>query len=385
MIIQPTVTTTGTQPANTYSVRFMDYDGTMIKTNYVSSGGTVSAPISPSHQYLTFNSWNVSLTNVTYNRLVGATYNTTDGNSYLFITVNASTGLSPILYLQKYDSSMLTVNWGDGNSGTTTSNTLTSLTHTYSAIGDYIITVNCASQYSFGNGTNTTQIFGDVYKTILTKIYFGLNIQTILTSTFYNYINLSSVTISSSVTSIGATAFQGCFGLLSISLPTTITTVNTGAFQNCRNLHYAVFNNNVNSVGSNTFEGCFSLDHFKIPTSINTIPVSFLISCYSLKDIDVHSGVTTLGLNCFQNCYTLESFVLPSTVTTLQNTVFNVCTNLKDIVIYATTPPSITTTTFNSLNALAKIYVPDGSVNTYKVTTNWVSIANNIYPLSQRI
>ena len=124
-----------------FLVRFFDFDGTILKQELVAAGGTVTAPLIPTHEYLTFHSWNNALTNIQSDLDVGAIYNTTNGKSYLFITVNSITGLSPTLYFNKSTTSLMTINWGDNSTSTSTTSGNQNISHTYAVAGDYIITI----------------------------------------------------------------------------------------------------------------------------------------------------------------------------------------------------------------------------------------------------
>lgn len=54
--------------------------------------------------------------------------------------------------------------------------------------------------------------------------------------TFTNNANLTSVTIPSSVTSIGINAFEGCTSLTSVIIPDSVTSIMEFAFYRCNSL-----------------------------------------------------------------------------------------------------------------------------------------------------
>ena len=58
----------------TYTVRFIDYDGALLKSEQVSHGGNATAPASPSRDGYTFTGWDRGYTNVTANITVTALY-----------------------------------------------------------------------------------------------------------------------------------------------------------------------------------------------------------------------------------------------------------------------------------------------------------------------
>ena len=86
---------------NTYTVTFVDYDGTPLGTVNVLYGGSVSAPATPQRQGYTFTGWNAPLSGVTQDMTVTAryrinTYTVTfadyDGTVLAESTVNWNTG-----------------------------------------------------------------------------------------------------------------------------------------------------------------------------------------------------------------------------------------------------------------------------------------------------
>jgi surface protein len=53
---------------------------------------------------------------------------------------------------------------------------------------------------------------------------------------FYNCYSLTSITIPSSVTSLGGSAFYGCTRLVSVTIPASVTSIGDSAFKNCASL-----------------------------------------------------------------------------------------------------------------------------------------------------
>lgn len=80
-----------------FKVRFIDYDGTILKTEYVESG-PATAPTIPEHQLLTFQSWNTDFSNITHDLDVGATYISKSGNTeiQIFTDIDSITISLPI-------------------------------------------------------------------------------------------------------------------------------------------------------------------------------------------------------------------------------------------------------------------------------------------------
>lgn len=66
---------------------------------------------------------------------------------------------------------------------------------------------------------------------------------------------LDEVQLPSTLTTIGADAFNGCFRLKNISIPAGVTEIGDNAFANCRKLKSVTFNGNAPSVGTGIFSG----------------------------------------------------------------------------------------------------------------------------------
>ncbi len=77
-------------------------------------------------------------------------------------------------------------------------------------------------------------------------------------SAFFGCIGLTSVTIPAGVTSIGNHAFNAC-SLKSVIIPDSVTTIGISAFYNCSSLESVTIGNDVTSIGGSAFGGCIKL------------------------------------------------------------------------------------------------------------------------------
>jgi len=103
--------------------------------------------------------------------------------------------------------------------------------------------------------------------------------------------------------------------------------------------------------------------------------------CSGITSIDIPSSVTTLNNYCFGYCSQLTSITIPSSVTSLGDGCFVHCDELASISCYATTSPECVQITFDGFNpSLCKLYVPQESIDKYKVADGWKSFSN-IYAL----
>ena len=229
-------------------IRFFDYDGTLVASY---SSVPASLPDVPTHTGLTNGVWNHTLSQVTtqFNAMgtcdVGANYDTVSGATEIDIKLQDGR-LHP--YLSLAVNGTVSVDWGDGSTpdtatGTSLATRLSSIHHEYAAAGSYTIKVTltsgtgyslyCTSTYMLLNNNNSTSIANQVYSSCVQAVRIGEDCA-IGSSAFYNCYSLASVSIPSTVTSIGnSSPFAYCYSLESISIPSTVTSIGASAFNNC--------------------------------------------------------------------------------------------------------------------------------------------------------
>lgn len=84
-------------------IRYFDIDGTLLKLEYVKKDTYTSPPTHPNYdpEYLVFAEWNYDTAVAIKQPMdIGATYNTVDGRTYIFINVNQFTGYDADLQVQ---------------------------------------------------------------------------------------------------------------------------------------------------------------------------------------------------------------------------------------------------------------------------------------------
>ena len=181
---------------------------------------------------------------------------------------------------------------------------------------------------------------------------------TIASHTFEN--GVGTIEFDEDVTSIGEYAFYYCYGLTSIDIPSGVTSIGRSAFYQCSGLTSIDMPSGVTSIGDYTF-----------------------LACYGLTSIDIPDSVTSIGPGAFQQCTGLTSCTIGSGVTSISSNAFNDCRNLTSAIVNATTPPTLGYYAFDSTNN-CPIYVPSGSVETYKSATNWSTYASRIQAIPQQ-
>lgn len=132
---------------------------------------------------------------------------------------------------------------------------------------------------------------------------------------------ITHVVIESGVTSIGNSAFWGCFYLTDISMPDTVTRIGDDAIYACLNL------TSLDISCVKTFDAgalCNSgLTEVAIPSGITELPGNLLSSCKKLTKVTLPEGITKIGVTVFASCESLTSIKIPSTVTSIGSYAFD--------------------------------------------------------------
>ena len=91
--------------------------------------------------------------------------------------------------------------------------------------------------------------------------------------------------------------------------------------------------------------------------------------------VKFETNLTTIGKWAFLFTEITE-VIIPKTVTNIGIAAFGGCTGLTSVTIEATTPPTLGSSAFDSVNCT--FYVPAESVNAYKEANDWGSYASRI-------
>ncbi len=172
----------------------------------------------------------------------------------------------------------------------------------------------------------------------LTSVTIPNGVTSILDAAFSGCSGLTSVTIPNSVTSIGLGAFGDCIGLTSVIIPNSVTSIGSSAFSGCSGLISVTIPNSVKSIGDNTFYGCSGLTSVTIPNSVTSIGYCAFWYCTGLTSVTIPNSVKSIGNEAFYHCSDLTSVTIGNSVTSIGNHAFGHCSGLTSITI----PNSVT-------------------------------------------
>ena len=201
---------------------------------------------------------------------------------------------------------------------------------------------------------------------------------------------ITSVTIPEGFGKIGAYAFYGCTNLVSVYMPTSVTELGNNSFSGCNNLEDVYYSGDENAWvslpfsyngnnplmnGANLYvNGDTLLTDANIDTA-TSISYGAFRNCESIVNVTIGDQVLSMGNSAFYNCENLETVVIGNSVPTIGNATFCACSRLREITI----PKSVTSIeslAFGDCERLNVYY--SGDIN------DWVKInfGGNENPLS---
>ena len=207
-----------------------------------------------------------------------------------------------------------------------------------------------------------------------TKVKIKDGTLSIAESAFSGCSGLASVTIPNSVTSISGYAFYGCSGLTSVTIPASVTSIGGNVFYICSGLTSIIVEegntaydsrdncnaiietasntliagcknttipNSVSSIGNGAFCGCSGLTSITIPNSVTLINFLAFSSCSGLTSVVIPNSVTTICPYAFSGCKSLTSISIGSGLTEICGHAFENSSELLDVYCYAENVPRI--------------------------------------------
>ena len=141
---------------------------------------------------------------------------------------------------------------------------------------------------------------------------------------------------------MGDYCFSCCYGLTSITIPSSVTSLSDGCFS-----------------------GCSSLTSITIPSSVTSLGESCFGGCIGLTSITIPSSVTSLGKNCFYGCSGLTSITIPSSVISLGDFCFKACSGIETVYFKGQVPKN---TSQSEIPTTTIIKVPTEYLQDYKKT-----------------
>ena len=268
-------------------------------------------------------------------------------------------------------------------------------------------------EVTFGENVTEIQPFEFILCSSLKKVTINGTITSLAEKAFYRCEKLQNINLPEGLTTIGIRAFEFCKELESITLPSTLTMIDEYAFGTCEKIKSLTIPASVGSLGLAAFTACSSLKELTLEDGPNELrlthgeagnsgyfterplekvyvgrPINhpetgwggYRAGAFSgistLKEVVVGEYVTEIPVNEFMDSG-LTTISLPKNLTKIGNFALSGCSSLNSITCEAVTPPTCGDNVFNTTDKKAcKLYVPSGSVDSYKTANVWKEFFN---------
>lgn len=415
-------------------VNFYDYDGTLVAGYSISEANALTAlPTPPAHDGLTFQEWNWSLEEVqslTHIADIGANYITTDGATHLHLNITAEPQQDVYLGINIATQGGATINWGDGTVETPTEYGLGKrFGHHYAETGKYIVKISGQFKLGCNNNGDGNPLVGDSVghgtnnRSILEKLYIGESCTGMqayccsrqralsILSTHKNFVfghsgwdstKIKCIVLGRNVAHGFSVGISNTNWVGVVCLPKQGIGQNDKTFMNSLALKRIVLPDDVTALQYMMLSMCQSLEEIHIPQSVVNASSFVFRNCASLRKVELSENFTgNISNDVFNSCELLTGFTIPSNVTAIGTAAFaftglieitipeNVtsigaqafrqCLQLNRVYLTSTTPPALANSNvFQNAYADMVIYVPQGSLETYKAADNWTVYADKM-------
>ena len=186
--------------------------------------------------------------------------------------------------------------------------------------------------------------------TSVTSLTLPTSINSVGSYAFYNCKGISEINLANA-TSFGSYALSGCtaniirgnnvitYGdysfanstITSLTISSTSTSIGVGAFSGCTSLSTINFTvSGISSIGESAFEGCTALKNLSLPYVYSISKYAFR-NCTGLQTLSIDSSTKTIEEEAFKGCSALTSINFNSASLTIGKSAFASCPNITSI------------------------------------------------------
>ena len=168
----------------------------------------------------------------------------------------------------------------------------------------------------------------------LTKIELSTNLLEIDYSIFFDCDSLKQVKLPPYLTRVDFFHFENC-KIEEVVLPNTIQKIENFNFTNCISLTKLDFSqvSGISSLEASAFEGCSNLKIINMNDDIEIFEKDCFKKCTSLSSIKFPSSLFLINKGCFMDCSSLETLLIPLSVKIIEKDAFKNCNSLEKLII----------------------------------------------------
>lgn len=139
------------------------------------------------------------------------------------------------------------------------------------------------------------------------------------------------------VMGIGVSSFSQCNTMKYLIISEGITDVLDngfdGTFYSCKNLESVSLPSTLKTIGKSAFSGCIKLSEINLPEGLVSIGDYAFYECVKLNNVVLPDGLINIGCSAFCNCHSIEKLTVPDSVTKIGEDAF-LKSGFKYMIIY---------------------------------------------------
>ena len=170
-------------------------------------------------------------------------------------------------------------------------------------------------------------------------------------------LRIKKVVVEKGITYVGTRAFYDCSEMTSVSLPTTLETMGADVFMYCTGLTSVTIPDGVTFISGDFFLGCTSLKSVTLPDSLRDIGGCTFMYCTSLTSVRLPATLLSISWQMFKDCKSLTSLTIPRSVVNVMQDAFSGCTALKNVTYTGTAADWKALTIYSGNEALTRANV----------------------------
>ncbi|EAX97414.1 surface antigen BspA-like [Trichomonas vaginalis G3] len=217
---------------------------------------------------------------------------------------------------------------------------------------------------------------------------------------FYGCESLENIDIDYHLSTLGKHAFEGCKSLTSVNLSGYITYLNEYTFKDCYSLEVVnITEDGLSGIYDGAFQNCYKLVSINLPTELGRLGDAIFVNCTSLKSLILPDGFVQIPERMFEGCSSFcefnwtrpfdqissrafagtnfSSIVFENSLKGLYEDAFDDCNNLKSVT-FPFQDMEYTRSPFSKCKNLEKIVLVD---TIHFITT----IQNNLFGNCQNV
>lgn len=260
---------------NKYTVKFINYNGDVLKTETVTEGNAATAPDDPKRDGYTFIGWDVDFSNVVSDLTVTARFEK---------SATASGDINENVSWKLYTDGEFVIN-GSG---------------------------------SMGDFTATTVPWSE-HRSKITKVTISDGITNIGAYAFYSCENLVTLYIPETVETIGDHAFEGCVKLADATIPDTLKDIGTDAFKGCTSMSYIPIPNKGTDIVAGEYENYTNIKNITIPEGVTNVGTAAFRNCSNATSVSIPNTLASIGENAFDGCTSITDVYYNGTQSDWEN------------------------------------------------------------------